>query len=86
MGRGYGPSSVVLLLLSLYLISTAGILGYHVNRGGIFLGCFVLLLMCASLLLVIDLDNPASGSIREEQAPLEHVREALGMQPLHNGF
>jgi hypothetical protein len=76
----------VYLLLSLYLISTAGVLGYYLHRGETFVSCFVLFLMCMSLLLVMDIDRPGSGGIREDQGPIERVNAMLGMHVPAPGF
>lgn len=70
----------VYVLLSAYLVSTAGVLGYYLHRGETFLTCFVLFLMCMSLLLIMDIDRPGSGGIQEDQGPLEHVRAVLDTQ------
>lgn len=70
--------TTVFVVLWVYLVSVAGLLGYvtEEGRGGMLAG-FVLVLMNISLLLVIDIDRPTAGSIREEQAPMERLRTAL---------
>lgn len=76
--RSIAIPTTVLVVLAIYLVSVAGLLGYitEEGRGGTLAG-FVLVLMNISLLLVIDIDRPTSGSIREEQAPMERLRTAL---------
>jgi hypothetical protein len=41
----------------------------------------VLALMALFLLLVIDIDRPLQGTIRESQAPMEQLRAALAARP-----
>jgi hypothetical protein len=69
-------------VLFIYLIGTAGVLGYVLTakRGRLVAG-FVLVLLTLSQLLILDIDRPNSGSIRESQRPMEVLRESLKQQP-----
>src|SRR5262249_7645687 len=72
----------VLVILLIYLLSAACLLGYETEKGrATLIACFVLGLMTLSLLLVIDIDRPTSGGIRETQEPLERLRASLAQQP-----
>jgi hypothetical protein len=46
------------------------------------MACFVLALMSLSLLLIMDIDRPAGGGIREAQGPMEQLRLKLGADPI----
>ena len=72
----------VFVLLSLYVVVTAGVLGYVLSgfRGRL-AGGFLITLLTIALALIIDLDRPTSGSIRESQAPMELLRASLKAQP-----
>lgn len=75
------PTAVFVVLL-IYHIGAAGVLGYVLAAGpGRFAGAFVLILMSLALLLIIDLDRPASGWIRTDPTPLLQVRELIRNQP-----
>jgi len=72
------PAEVFLVLLA-YLIGIAGVLGYEIGAGrATLVACFVLALMSLSLLLIMDIDRPAAGGIREAQGPMEQLRLKLG--------
>lgn len=76
------PAEVFLVLLA-YLIGIAGVLGYEIGSGrATFMACFVLALMSLSLLLIMDIDRPAGGGIREAQGPMEQLRLKLGADPI----
>jgi hypothetical protein len=69
-------------VLLIYLIGAAGVLGYVLAEGpGRFAGGFILILLSLSLLLIIDIDRPASGIIREDQTPMLLLRDSLKNQP-----
>lgn len=75
------PGEIFLTLLA-YLIVTAGLLGYV--WGGLqskLLSGIVLFLMAAFLLLIIDIDRPMEGAVRESQEPMELVRARLAADP-----
>jgi len=75
------PREVFSVLL-IYLIGAAGVLGFVLAEGpGRFAGGFILILLSLSLLLIIDIDRPASGIIREDQTPMLLLRDSLKNQP-----
>jgi hypothetical protein len=72
----------VFFVLFVYLIVTAGVLGYiFVGQGGRVVAAFWLILLTLFLLLVFDIDRPNSGRIRESQAAMEQLRASMAMQP-----
>jgi len=42
---------------------------------------FLIVLFTLSLLLVLDIDRPTTGTIRESQRPMEDLRASLRNQP-----
>jgi hypothetical protein len=70
------------VILIIYLLSAACLLGYETAKGrASLIAYFVLALMSLSLLLVMDIDRPTSGGIRESQEPMERLRASLAQQP-----
>lgn len=69
----------VFAVLFFFLITSAGVLGY-VQSGvrGRWAASFELALLTIFLLLVIDIDRPMSGAVREGQAPMEILRSSMG--------
>lgn len=75
------PSEVFLLLL-IYQIISAGVLGFVLyGRHGIVLATMLGVLFTLSLLLIIDVDRPTSGGVRESQRPMELLKDSLASQP-----
>jgi len=74
--------TAVLVLLAVYVVVTAGVLGYVLTgfRGRL-AGGFLITLLTLALVLIIDLERPTSGSIRESQAPMELLRVSMKIQP-----
>lgn len=74
--------SVVFAALIVYLMVTAGLLGYVLSgpRGRL-VPLFPLILLTLSLLLIIDIDRPTAGGILESQAPLEALQKSLKSTP-----
>lgn len=72
----------VFLVLFIYLVVTAGVLGYVLtgSRGRLAAG-FLLILALLSLMLVLDIDRPSLGGVRESQAPMEDLQKRLAAQP-----
>lgn len=71
----------VLIVLTVYLIGTAGVLGYALGFGHTrFAEAFLLLLLSMSLVLIIDLDRATEGSINESQGPMEALSASLHAQ------
>jgi hypothetical protein len=74
--------TVVFAVLFIYLIGTAGVLGYMLkSRQGRFAGIVLLVLLTLSQLLILDIDRPTMGTIRETQGPMENLRASLKSQP-----
>jgi predicted membrane protein len=68
------PTEVFIVLVTC-LISIAGVLGFAIKKDtGTVVACFALGMMTLSLLLIIDIDRPGSGGIRESQAPMERLQ------------
>jgi hypothetical protein len=69
-------------VLFVYLIATAGALGYVLRgaRGRIAAG-FLLVMLTLSLILIIDIDRPVLGGISESQRPMEELRKSMAAQP-----
>src|SRR5262249_34069271 len=72
----------VLVVLSIYIVITGGVLGYVLTgfRGQI-AGAFLITLLTGSLGLIIDLERPTVGGIVESQAPMELLLQSLKSQP-----
>ena len=69
-------------VLLIYLVGTAGVLGHVLrSRHGTFAAAFLLVLLTLSQLLILDIDRPTGGSIRESQKPMADLRETLKHQP-----
>jgi hypothetical protein len=80
--RGARVPSEVFGVLFVYIVVTAGVLGYVLTGyGGRVSAALLLALTTLSLLLVIDIDRPTSGGIREAQTPMVALREGLRTQP-----
>jgi hypothetical protein len=75
------PTEVFVVLL-IYLVCAAGVLGYTTkSRSGRVAGAFLIVLFTLSLLLILDIDRPTTGTIRESQRPMEDLRATLNNQP-----
>lgn len=75
--------SAVFFVLFVYVITSAGVLGYagankKEGRGAT---AFMFILLTISLLLTLDIDRPRGGRITESQAPMERLRASLKAQP-----
>ena len=72
----------VLVVLSVYIVVTGGVLGYVLTgyRGQL-AGAFLITLLIFSLAMIIDLERPTMGGIVESQAPMELLRKQLESQP-----
>lgn len=68
----------VFFVLFIYLITTAGVLGY-VLRGlrGQLAAMFLMSLVTLALMLVVDIDRPTLGGIRESQGSMERLLQSL---------
>jgi hypothetical protein len=78
---GHVPTAV-LVLLAVYIVVTAGVLGYVLTgfRGKV-AGAFLITLLTFALFLIIDLERPTRGGIRESQVPMELLRASLKSRP-----
>jgi hypothetical protein len=75
------PDEVYAILL-IYMVVTAGVMGYALSdRRGRLAASFLMGLFTLALILVIDVDRPTSGAIRESQLPMELTRASLKAQP-----
>ena len=72
----------VFVILVIYMVVTAGVLGYVlVGVRGRAAAAFMLLLLSMSLLLIVDIDRPTRGGVREGQGPMERLVESLKTTP-----
>lgn len=72
----------VFVVLYVYVLTSACLLGYVLGGGQRRLGSTVFLaLLAASMLLIIDIDGPSSGLIRESQLPMVLLRDNLRKMP-----
>lgn len=68
----------IFLVLFIYLVVTAGVLGYVlVGVRGRWAALFMLALLTLSLLLVIDIDRPTRGFVQESQTTMQLLRQEL---------
>lgn len=79
--RAHVPAEVFLLLV-IYQLVAAGVMGYVLVGGrGRQSAAFLFLLFGLSLLLVIDLDRPVDGGITVSQQPMIDLREMMRANP-----
>jgi hypothetical protein len=75
------PSEVFAILL-IYMTATGAVMGYTLSGlRGRTSAAFLMALFTMSFLLVIDVDSPTAGGIREIQAPMEQAHAAMMSQP-----
>lgn len=80
--RGAKVPPAVFGVLFLYILITAGVLGYVlVGPRGRATAVFLFILVTISQLLIIDIDRPTAGRITESQGPMLRLRETLAVQP-----
>jgi hypothetical protein len=79
--RAHVPPQVFLVLIG-YLFITAGVLGsvFGGQRGRL-AAAFLLFLFALTIMLVVDIDRPTAGTIREPQGPMIELRDALRASP-----
>ncbi len=72
----------IFTVLFIYLIVTCGVMGYVLTgtRGRIS-AAFLLILLTMSFTLIIDIDRPNLGGVRELQGPMEDLKASLAAQP-----
>ena len=75
------PTAVYGVLL-VYMVMTAAVMGYVlVGFRGRLSAVFMLVLLVLSLALIIDIDRPGVGAIREGQGPIEALLKSIKSQP-----
>jgi hypothetical protein len=80
--QAHVPTQVFAVLL-IYLVVAAGVLGYMLSAPRGRLAATLLMgLITMSLLLIIDIDRPTGGGVRESQAPIRQLRDSLKSQPI----
>jgi hypothetical protein len=79
--QAHVPTPVFVALLA-YLLVTAALLGYVLLAWRTRIaGSITLALLTLSFVLVIDIDRPTTGTIRETQGPMEQLQQSLRSQP-----
>jgi hypothetical protein len=74
--------SEVFFVLFLYVVMSAGVLGYAgTAKGGRGATVFLFLLLALSLLLTLDIDRPTTGGVTESQLPMMQLKASLANQP-----
>ncbi|MXO58567.1 hypothetical protein GRI89_03295 [Altererythrobacter salegens] len=75
------PSAVYSVLL-VYLLMSAGILGYTLINVWVRIAAVVLfVLFTMSLILIVDIDRPLVGHLREQQKPMEDLQAFMQTAP-----
>lgn len=81
-GRMAHVPEEVFWVLIVYVLVTAAILGYTMRtRSSFRLACVMHVLVVMSLMLIIDIDRPAAGGIRESQFPMELLSKSMHAEP-----
>ena len=79
--RVHVPTEVFVMLI-FYMTMTAGVFGYVLTgRRGRTVAVFLSLLMTLALMLVLDIDQPTRGGVREGQGPMETLRQSMKEEP-----
>jgi hypothetical protein len=74
--------SEVFLVLWIYLVVTAGILGYvRARTRGRWMAGVLSVLVTMAFMLILDIDRPRDGGITEGQGPMLQLRDTLSKQP-----
>lgn len=74
--------ATVFQVLFVYLVVSAGALGFVLTgRGGRRAAIFLLSLMTLALLLILDIDRPILGTVRESQNAIIAVRKGMAERP-----
>lgn len=72
----------VYAVLFIYLVATAGLVGYtRKTRRERLSALFLFLLLTLSLMLIIDIDRPVDGGINESQRAMEDLQASLRSTP-----
>jgi len=78
--QAHVPNPVFVVLI-FYLVVSAGVLGYVLSARGRYSAGFLLALMTLSLLLILDIDRPTLGTIRESQTPIAATLRNMKARP-----
>lgn len=71
------PSEVFALLM-IYVVASAGVLGMAAHGKRVLgLSALFLALLTLSLSLILDIDHPTIGGVRESQGPMERLMDAI---------
>lgn len=72
----------VLIVLVVYVLTAAVVIGY-VLRGprSRFVATFLLALLSLALVLIVDINRPRAGAVREGQGPMESLRQTMVTWP-----
>ncbi|TDW67162.1 hypothetical protein EDF57_10245 [Novosphingobium sp. PhB55] len=77
-GRMAHVPEEVFWVLIVYVLIAAFIIGYIIRtRASFYLSCVMNLLVVMSLMLIMDIDRPASGGIRESQFPMLLLSQSM---------
>ncbi|WP_395335479.1 hypothetical protein WBP06_26250 [Novosphingobium sp. BL-8H] len=84
-GRMAHVPDEVFWVLILYVMVAAVIIGYIIrNRASFYLACVMNVLVVLSLMLIMDIDRPTGGGIRESQLPMQMLSKSLHEEPRGN--
>ena len=78
--RAHVPTRVHEMLL-IYMMISAGVLGYVVDGRRRLPGGLLLALLTMSMMLIIDIDRPTRGGITVSQRPMEELKASIAAQP-----
>lgn len=68
----------VFLVLFIYMVTTAAVLGYVLRgKGGRISAGFLLALLSLTLVMIIDIDGPLGGAVFESQRPMELLQTRI---------
>lgn len=81
-GRMAHVPNEVFWVLIVYVMVAALIIGYIIrNRASFYLASVMHVLIVLSLMLIMDIDRPAGGGIRESQFPMQLLSQSMHAQP-----
>ncbi len=81
-GRMAHVPEEVFWVLIVYVLVAAALIGYIMRtRSSFYLACVMHVLVVMSLMLIIDIDRPAAGGIRESQFPMELLSKSMHAEP-----
>lgn len=73
--------SAIFIVLFLYVAAGAAMLGFFTqSKRGLVQSGFFLCLLMIFLIVIVDIDQPATGGVRESQAPMERMRATLTLE------